>query len=261
MNLEMPNKAKKENVLNLSPIQSLMLFLVVLFGLFLRFGMIDMVDGTAPIRNDALEYYSYAVNLKQFDTYSMEWPGDLIKSNLAPTADNNRPPGYAFFLYPFVSFPPTIEMVHSIRSVQALFDTITIFLAFLIFRNFLNFPPALSASTLVAVSPHLISMNIYLLSETMFTFFLMLYIFLTIKAFKSKQALFSLLGGITLGVTILLKPTMNYYIPVLFLLFFFYIQKEKSYKLIGTFIIGLVLISSPWAIRNSSDGIPPPPRV
>lgn len=249
-------QSRKFSLFGLSDSQLFALFLVTCLGLFLRMGMVDMVDGTIPIRNDAMEYFSYAANLKLYGTYSMDWIGELVDSGTLPMPDRNRPPGYALFLYPFATWPPTQEMVHDIRVAQVVLDTLTIILAFFIFRHFLAFTPALGATLLVALSPHLVSMNIYLLTETLFTFVLALFMLSAIQAYSRRSLALGLLAGCLLGLSQLIKPTMNPYLLFLAALLLFHRRSRREWAFPLVLLTGMLVTLSPWNARNMVQDLP-----
>ncbi|MDZ7842953.1 MAG: glycosyltransferase family 39 protein [Gammaproteobacteria bacterium] len=215
---------------------------ILVLSSFLRLGMVDMIEGTVPIRNDAKEYYSYAANIKSSGIYSSMLPPELTDTEITVTPDATRPPGYAMFLYPFVTVPPTVEMVYSIRVAQVILSTLTVLLSFLVLREFLSNAWALGASFLVGLSPHLVAMNIYLLTESLFTFLLMLFAYLTIQGFARQSVVLSIIAGITLGLTLLTKSSIIYF-PYLMLAFF--IVKYRftlSNRILLLFILGFVLV-------------------
>lgn len=235
--------------------QLVALFAILALSLFLRLAMVDMIEGTAPIRNDALEYYSYAVNMKHAGTYSSTPPTELTGVERTVVPDATRPPGYALFLYPFVTSPPTLEMVHSIRVAQVILSTLTVLLSFLVFREFLGNTWALVGTLLVGLSPHLISMNIYLLTETLFTFVLMLFAYLTIQGFARQSTVISILAGICLGLALLVKSSIMYF-P--YLLAIFIVAKYRSllnYRVLLLFVLGFVIVQTPWVARNNGMDI------
>ena len=135
----------------------------------LRLGAINGTVINTPIRADGLDYYRYAVNLKTYGTYSR---AHTFES--APEPDALRPPGYPVFLLPFVEEPPTAFMLWQIGFAHALLDAFSVLLAISVFRRFLPETAAVGAGILTALSPHLISASTYLLTETLFTFLLML---------------------------------------------------------------------------------------
>lgn len=233
----------------------LVLVAILVLSLFLRLGMVDMIEGTVPIRNDAKEYYSYAANMKASGTYSSMLPAELSNTERTVVPDATRPPGYAMFLYPFVTMPPSVEMVYAIRIAQVILSTLTVLLSFLVVRDILGNTWALGASLLVGLSPHLVAMNIYLLTETLFAFLLMLFVYLATQGFGRQSIAWSILAGITLGLTLLTKSSIVYF-P--YLMLGFLIAKYRfsvNYRVLLFFVLGLVLVQAPWVARNvAMDG-------
>lgn len=172
-------------------------------GLNLRLLMVQQTIVDRPIRADAAQYYFYAYNLTQYGIYSKQRPGQFEGEK--PTPDAHRPPGYSLFLLPFVEFPPTLQMVNHIVITQAIISTLTILVALGFFRAFLSWPWALGAASLVAISPHLVAVNIYVLTETLFTFFLVLLAWAMSKFAPKKNGLLALMIGIILGGRLISK--------------------------------------------------------
>ena len=163
---------------------------VILFALAmsLRLGAVNNTVIDDPIRADATDYYNYALNLKYHHTYSRE-----NFSSDAPQPDALRAPGYPAFPVPFVEYPPTEFMLWRISLAQALLDSITVILALSIFRRIMAEGWALGAGFLTAISPHLISSTTYLLTETLFTFLMMLSLWLVVKMIRNNSMALPLL--------------------------------------------------------------------
>ena len=157
---------------------------VVLFALAmsLRLGAVNNTVIDAPIRADATDYYNYALNLKYHHIYSRE-----RFSGKTPQPDALRAPVYPAFLVPFVEYPPSGFMLWRISLAQALIDSITVILALSIFRMIMSEGWALGAAFLTAISPHLISSTTYLLTETLFTFLMMLSLWLVVKMIRNSS--------------------------------------------------------------------------
>lgn len=243
------------------PVTVVWLFaLAVVVGLafFMRLAMVDMIEGTIPIRNDAKEYYFYTVNLKESGVYSSMRPKALSDSEGALVPDARRPPGYALFLYPFVEAPPTLEMVRTIRVAQVVLSTLTVLIAFLIFREFVSNAWALMGTLLVAVSPHLVSMNIYLLTESLFTFVLALFVYLVVRALGKPGLAAGLASGAALGMALLVKSSILYFLPFLVLLLIFTCKPRMNYRVVVAFCVGVSIVFGPWVVRNWSSELPDP---
>ena len=217
-------------------------------GLYLRLQMVKKTEVHQPIRADAAKYYCCAHNLKQYGVYSTLSP-DKLKGK-EPTPDAHLTPGYPLFLLPFVEFPPTYEMVDHILVTQAIISTLTILAALGFFRAFLTWPWALGAAFMVAISPHLVAVNTYLLTESLFTFFLVLFAWAMTRLVQQRNKLVALVAGLILGCALLVRPTLLYFlvflIPALFLSF----PRKDAMKFALFLLIGFSMSYGPWVIRN-----------
>ena len=150
------------------------LCMLLVVGFYLRSESLWQTVVVLPaIRADAGDYFMYAYNLYHHGIYSRDHRGlsEATKiSSILP--DAVRSPGYPLFLTLFMGDQPISGILAHVLLIQVLISTLTVALAYLMYRRFLNLPWAASAALLTALSPHLIVVNIYLLTETLFCFFL-----------------------------------------------------------------------------------------
>ena len=217
-------------------------------GLYLRFEMANKTVVDTPIRADAAEYYLYAYNLAKYGVYSRQRPRQI--ENYTPVPDAHRTPGYSLFLLPFIKISPPLKMVAVVVVTQAIISALTILIALVFFKSFLKGPWALGGAVLVAISPHLIAFNIYMLTESLFTFFLVLLGWSMSAVAQNKSWRHALIAGLVLGVSLLIRPTMLYFIAFLIPAFFVFFQKKKAWLLAVFLIIGFGLTYGPWVLRN-----------
>lgn len=227
-------------------ITAFLLLLVVVLGFQMRMRSVAETIVDTPIRADAREYVLYAYNMKFNHVYSRDNP-----NNRDHQADAVRPPGYPLFLSIFLDKDISDLSLKKILFAQVMLSTLTIFLTYLVFaKMFENRLVPIAIAFLVAISPHLITVNIYLLSETLFCFLLLLsfYILSTLKT-DSRNTI-ELLFGIALGVAALTRPWLNYFL-IIFIIFFalqkFNFLKKKTVVYMA---VGYVSIMSIWTIRN-----------
>lgn len=223
--------------------------LILISGFSLRYYAVVDTTVDAPIRVDAKDYYFYAQNLKEFGIYSkQDRSPESVLSEIKPDAHRN--PGYSLFLLPLIDYPPTLEMLQRVYIIQAIISTITIVLALLFFKSFLSWPYTLGGSFLVALSPHLISMNTFILSECLFIFFLLL-TGLSISNFgKQKSFVSAVILGLVMGLALLVRPTVVYF-PLFILMLLPSFNLKKILSAVIAFIIGFYLVYGPWVIRNN----------
>jgi len=218
-------------------------------GLYLRIEMTDKTVVEAPIRADATEYVLYTYNMAKYGVYSQQRP-DQVDAGV-PHPDAYRTPGYSLFLLPFLKIYHLPKMILVVVLAQAIISSLTILTAFIFFRSFLSRPWALAAGFLVAISPHLVAFNIYILTESLFTFFLVLLGWSVSVAAKNKRPLPALLAGVFLGISLLIRPTMLYFIVFLVPAFFFFFQRKTAAGLALCLIIGFSATYGPWVLRNA----------
>jgi 4-amino-4-deoxy-L-arabinose transferase-like glycosyltransferase len=211
----------------------------------LRLGMVNNTTITTPLRVDAFDYYSYALNLKYHGTYSLS-----RFSGKAPEPDAVRAPGYPVFLVPLVDYPPTGFMLWRISLLQALLDSFSVILALAIFRMIMPEGWALSAALLTAISPHLISASIYLLSETLFTFLMLLSLWLTVKMIQYHRKALAFAAGMLIAAAALTRPTLQFFIIPLAGVLLSGRDRGRHTVLVLALIAGFVLTFSPWLARN-----------
>jgi len=143
--------------------------LIISVALFIRIKYVENTKIYKPIRADARQYVIYGYNLYHHGIFSKE-----LSSN-EPLPDSSRSPGYpllmslAFMIGGKRGFYPIVIYTQTILSA------LSVYLTFLLgIRILSSVWWALFAASLVAISPHLISMTSYLLTETLFGFILLL---------------------------------------------------------------------------------------
>jgi hypothetical protein len=218
-----------------------LLIIIVLSGAVLRLQSLIHTRIVEPvIRADARDYILYAYNLRNFGVYSRSDAGlispreDAIASGPAP--DAVRTPGYPIFLSLFVGHEITGKTVDAILLAQAILGILTILLIFDLCRRFLPVPLALIAALLTALSPHLVTATIYLLTETVFCFLIVLSLWLFARAVERPRFIGFLLAGIFLGMAALTRPVVQYFIVPLALLLAFW--RPARFRLVGVLVLG-----------------------
>lgn len=240
----------KESFLKIIIIATVLL--VAYVSISMRLQMVNETAVIIPIRADATDYYFYALNLRKHHVYSRSRWDDKINENVKPSPDARRNPGYSIFLLPFVDeHPPSLEMVHRITVTQAIISALTVLIALVFFRTFLSWFGASTAAMLTALSPHLISANIYVLTETVFTFFLVLLAFFVSKLASSKKGKWAFAIGVAIACATLVRPTLLYFIAFIIPTFLIFFRRKKNIKLIFILVLGFTVIYSPWVIRNN----------
>lgn len=224
----------------------LLLLLVLLAGAALRFGAAAFTIVDEPIRADASQYYAYARNLVDAGVYSMSAPGSAT-----PVPDAVRPPGYALFLAPFAALLPEPEtFLSAVLFAQALLGVLLIQQSFVLAARVLPHGWALAVALLVALSPHLVSLGTYLLTEALFALLLVAGLLQTLRALDGGRVAQAIGAGALLGAAAMTRATLNY-LPVALLLLALLPGLRHRYG--RTLLVVALTLALPlvlWGLRN-----------
>ena len=178
---------------------ALLLIFFVALGLRLLYQQESIVDG--PLRADASKYFSAAYNLHQFDIFSLELP----RRDLAPpTSRSDLSPLYPILLSYYMDddvLDHLNEFVVRVLRVQAVLGAMVAVFTFLTARLFLGFVWAFLAGVLTALSPHLIALDGFFLTESLFIFVLMIGMFILSLAWRFDRVALTLIGGLLLAAS------------------------------------------------------------
>ena len=224
--------------------------LVLLIGLYLRSGSWIGTTVQRPIQSDSADYFFYAYNLRFHQTYSRQ-NTVATDSNDKPVPDAIRSPGYPIALSFLIDAPPDRKLIKKIQLAQMLVSTLTLALAFFFFRSYLSLPLSGIAAMLVAISPHLIMFNSYLLSETLFAFILVLMGCLATRYIHHPSPGFSVLLGAIMGIGSLTRPSLQFFPLIIALMVLFHFGRKEDLKRSLLILLGFILMLSPWLIRNA----------
>jgi 4-amino-4-deoxy-L-arabinose transferase-like glycosyltransferase len=185
---------------------------------------------------DTPDYLAIAHNLAFNHAFSLSNPGS---GPLVPTA--NRPP-----LLPWVvamlwrtDAPP----FYSILILQALLGAATVCLVYAVARDSFNRKVAIIASLGMIFAPMTCYFTAVVLTETLFTFFLVLAVF-----FWGRKCL--VLSGIAFGFAALARPTIVPFLILLPLLFLVPALRSRWRESAVIAVIAL-MISGVWIVRNA----------
>lgn len=226
------------------------LAMMVLFvaGAMLRFEVVDKTVIHHPVRADARDYLSYALNLKLFGVYSRQPP---MTDFSAPVPDALRSPGYPLFLRALIKrdLSPA-ALFHRIYYAQALVSCLTMLLIAWLAWKRVGKLAAMFVLALVAFSPHVVNMNVYLLSESFFAFVLVTALLVICQWLRSPSAALAGLAGIVLGVAALTRPWIQY-LPIFLILFLALVQgSQRNTRHYFVFISAFIVVFAIWLVRN-----------
>ncbi len=227
----MNNKIDKKNLFLLS------LFLIV--GFFLRVIYLYKFapkDINIP-SGDASGYHILALNLLEYNQLAYEKD--------KPTA--HREPLYPLFLYFVYKFIG--KNLNSARLIQVLINVLSISLIYFIAKNLFDKITGLISTAIASFWPNFIYYTAAVLRETVFTFLLLLSIFLLIKNIRNKTQFF--IKQIILGILCALTALTNSIGIFIFLVILIYLLAIGfSFKKIFFILISFLFLYSFWVYRN-----------
>ncbi len=233
-----------------SVVRVLIALAIVAPGAYLRLKSATDTIVDMPLRSDAGEYFAYAYNLRHKGVYSLSKHGIGDLNNPVP-ADAVRSPGYPLFLYPFVDGLPSFTMIRRIVGVQTLLSVIGLLLGYILFSSFLPRFLALASCLLLALSPHLIVANSYVLTESLSCFLLIVMGCAMYLLVERPSAYSAALLGIAIALANYVRPWLQL-LPILLMVFMRYQlpTTKSSWKLACWMLLAFLLVCSPWPIRN-----------
>ena len=211
-------------------------FYFVLIGSFLisltvSFIIKHPVDRTS----DSHTYDAIAMNLVSGSGYTDE--------GVQPTM--TREPLYPFFLAFIYSIAG--HNYAAVKFIQMILFLITTVLAYKIAKMIFDENTARYAMIFTAFFPTLLNYPSYILSETVFTFLVALFVFSCVGFYLENKLFYCILSGLSLGLLILCKCAMLPFIVVLILWGIFFCKDMP--KAILMVLISLAVIF-PWSYRN-----------
>lgn len=223
-----------------------LLLAILLLAFEQRYQAIDKTVVENPLRGDAFRYFVIAHNLNNYGVYSSDEAG--LQGAVRVKPDAVITPGYPLFMSAFLHDREEEGDFRRLLMAQAVLGTLTVLLTFFIARQMLPLWASAAAMFLTAVSPHLVSLTTYFLTETLFTFLLALGVLLTQLSFKRRSTWFGVSAGVLLAAASLTRPSLQYFAPFLLLTVFGIrtLPKLPAAALFFAFMLGM----SPWWVRN-----------
>lgn len=228
----------------------LVLLAIFLFAFGLRWYYVSHAMVLDPVRGDATQYYAYALNLSNHGIFSKDLPGATV---IHP--DNYRDPGYPAFLALWMKVLGAGDAWYAaVLLSQALLGALTVVLATQFGRHWLPIRWAAAAGVMMALWPHSITINGYLLSETVFGFLIVLGILSGAMAFQRGSTRLAAVAGLILGAAALTNAVL---LPFGVLLAALLAWRGLSpRKLCIALALGACVLPCAWALRNAVVVVP-----
>lgn len=233
----------------------IILLLITGLGLLLRVGNLHYADPKAPaVRGDAFMYFTTALNLKTIGVFSKD--GIAVYTGKRGKPDATLPPAYPLFIKTFLTQEWRIQSNGGVDAsverailAQTLLSTLLVPLVFFTGLGLLGPRLSLAAAGLAAIEPHLVNINIYLLTEPLFTVLLWLALCLLAQALaRNARVAWALAAGLALAAATLTRPTIQYLPFVLAALLI--LHNPGQWRRWTAFLAVFVTVMGAWGIRN-----------
>ena len=216
---------------------------VGLFALLIRlifFGLMMNNPDRFTTTDSKVTYIPIALNLLELHEFSAD--------TMPPyEPDAYRTPGYPLFLA--FCFGVFGKSLHFAVLLQILLSVVCILLVYLLGYELFDRKTGLIAALFLAIDPGSISYSLFVLSETLFSFLLILSVYFFIKSEKARAELRSALAGLFVGLATLTRPIAQFFAAIPFL---FWVLKgsKEGIKRGLLFLLFFVLTLTPWLYRN-----------
>ena len=210
---------------------------IFLLALAIRVVLFGFDDGHVPDTGNSPDYLMLAESVKEGNGFTFD--------GYNPTAE--YVPIYPAFLAGVLLLPGA--GIRTIQLFQILIDSITCLLIYFLSLKLTNKSHALLGGFFMALYIPLASRSLFILSETLFTFFLVATVL--ILACGRSRIQYSALSGLVMGIVTLVRP--NGLVIAFFMLIWFYFNYgfKRSLRHALAFVFCFILILSPWIIRNA----------
>lgn len=225
-------------------IANILIIIIFLLSLFFRIYAVKKVE--YKMEYDSLNYHNMA---KQFleKGYLGYGIGTIAKGPNAYIT-----PGYPIFIagvYYLAGDTGEIGIL-SVKVVQAVLSAITVLLVYLIGKRIANPVVGILAALFMMVYPSFLIVSAFHLTETLYTFLFILYLYLQIISFTKEKNIWHLVAGFVFALAVMVRPTIFPFFIIVYLYKYIIEKNKSSFIKMIYFIGGLFIVMVPWWIRN-----------
>ncbi|MCX5697329.1 MAG: glycosyltransferase family 39 protein [Candidatus Omnitrophica bacterium] len=239
-------------------IWGILVIIVFAIALVLRLypfsGLSSQDPNPVVLVSDSFVYTALAYNIFKGQGYSITGPQDKN-----PTARPffNRPPGYPYFMaMVFALFGKShrFDILRVVCIIQGVLDAFCCILIFFIATTI--YPrsplPAFISALIYSLSPYNLYYTQVVLTESLASFLLAVFALCAVKALDKKGLRWFFYAGLFLGFVILTRAEYLLYALVFVAILWFInrINTKYALKSIVGYLCGVLIVLSPWSIRN-----------
>ena len=224
-------------------ITCLLFFLICIVSIF-KYGNSTLLGSLTNPDSDDTKFIRSAWILADTGNYIYHKPS---------TATVFMMPGLSFVLAFFVTIFGKFGGLTAFRVLQAIVQTGSLFLVFLIARKLFDSKVGILATIISCMSIAEYWVPNLILTETLFKFLVLCIVYFSIYALEEQKTKYYVLGGLVLGLATLFRPTIATF-PIIILLMWILNKYKFKSMLKYTAIVAAVfcLVLSPWWVRNYS---------
>jgi len=147
-----------------------------------------------------------------------------------------------------------VEFIQRVTFAQALLGSFTVVMTYLLARLYFGPPWALLGGLLTALSPHLVALDHYILTESLFTFTIVLASLVLVISWRKRKPALSALAGMLFAFSPLIRPVALLLGPFMAIVYLFdessWIAASKRVLIaqLLCFSIGIAVIYVPYGV-------------
>lgn len=211
-------------------------------GLILRLAILAQTGGLDTVIGDELQYRQIADSLVAGDGFG--WGPDRLTSI--------RPPLYPGLLAAIWTATGG-DNLQVVRGLQIVLALLTAGVVYLIGARVYNRRIGCYAAALAWLYPSLIFFNFLMLTETLFTLLLLVFVWLSIRVVQAPDRGTALACGAALALAALTRSVL-YPLPLVLCPLLFLMIRDTAVRrlqVVGLVFVGYLIVITPWAVRNT----------
>lgn len=220
------------------------IFLIILLLTTLVMRVYYVYTTSPPLKLSHDEYGYHKMTIQLLDKHIMGYYSDEPRAFVTP--------GYPVFLAGTYSVARLLhtDPLMTTRVIQAVISTGSVFLVYSLSRRAGGAVVAALAGLLAAVYLTSLMANNRILTEVLFSFLQLVYVYSLLIAFEKDKFRWHALSGALLGLTVLVRPAIAPFLVVPYMILFITKRdfKHISYMLVA--VAAFCLVMSPWWVRN-----------
>lgn len=225
-------------------------------GLLWNYGTLQVLIFAAALllRLRAVLYmpYSFSDDALNYDRMARQFLDAGVLGYMSDKPNAYITPGYPLFLsavyrlFGYVQASPFTQ----VRIIQAVLGALTCVLTAGVAWKLISRRAAVIASLASAVYPTFIWATGLLLTEVLYTFLLMGYLYMQLYAMEKRKGIISLLAGAVFAAAVMVRPAIFPFLFLPFLLYYFRQRDAEPLRLFAWAAAGALIVMMPWWIRN-----------